>query len=52
MNLELTDREVWAFVVAGCNAAEIAAYVGVPVRTGEAMVSRARFLFAQGVGQQ
>lgn len=47
MKHELTDADVIAFALAGCNAAEIAAYAGVSESTAKAMLAHARALYAR-----
>jgi DNA-directed RNA polymerase specialized sigma24 family protein len=42
MHRPLTDADVVTFVLAGCNAAEIAAYAGVEIGTAIALMVRAR----------
>lgn len=47
--MKLTDSDVITFVLAGCNAAEIAAYAGVSESTAKAMMAHARTLYARAV---
>lgn len=51
MSVQLTDADVVTFVLAGCNAAEIAAYGGFDEHMARARMIRARVLVAhQGDG--
>lgn len=42
MTRPLTDDDVLTFVLAGCNAAEIAAYAGTDEQTAKARICHAR----------
>lgn len=44
---ELSDADLIAFAMAGCNAAEIAAYAGVSEATAKAMLAHARVVYAR-----
>lgn len=44
MSVQLTDADVVTFVLAGCNAAEVAAYGGFDEHTARARMIRARVL--------
>lgn len=46
MHRALTDADVVTFVLAGCNAAEIAAYAGIDIPTAVALMVRARQVIA------
>jgi len=48
MTRPLTDADVLTFVLAGCNAAEIAAYAGVSELTARAMIAHARVEYSRG----
>jgi DNA-directed RNA polymerase specialized sigma24 family protein len=43
----LTDADVVTFVLAGCNAAEIAAYAGTDEQTAKARIAHARMDIAR-----
>jgi len=47
MTRPLTDADVLTFVLAGCNAAEIAAYAGTDESTAKALMAHARVVFAR-----
>ena len=47
MNTELTDDDVLTFVLAGCNAREIAAYAGIAVSTAHARMAHALNVYAR-----
>lgn len=47
MNRPLTDADVVTFVLAGCNAAEIAAYSGTDEQTAKARIAHARMDIAR-----
>lgn len=49
MTHPLTDADVLTFVLAGCNAAEIAAYAGTDESTAKAMMAHARVVHARAV---
>lgn len=48
----ITDDDVLTFVLAGCNANEVAAYAGVSVQTASAMLSHARTLHAMALNER
>lgn len=47
MTRRLTDADVLTFVLAGCNAAEIAAYSGTDEATAKARMAHARIELAR-----
>lgn len=47
MNRQLTDADIVTFVLAGCNAAEIAAYAGTDEQTAKARIAHARMDIAR-----
>lgn len=47
MNRQITDADVVTFVLAGCNAAEIAAYAGTDEQTAKARIAHARMDIAR-----
>ena len=47
MNHTLTDADVWTFLAAGCNAAEIAAFAGIATSTAAAWIAHVRCQFAR-----
>lgn len=44
---EITDADVWTFLAAGCNAAEIAAFAGIALSTAGAWMAHVRCAFAR-----
>lgn len=42
MNRPISDEDVVTFVLAGCNAAEVAAYAGTDEQTAKARIAHAR----------
>lgn len=51
MSRPLTDADVVIFVLAGCNAAEIAAYAGTDEQTAKARIAHARMDIARQGGE-
>lgn len=43
---DVTTEAVWTWISAGCNAAEVAAYLGVPGYVAQAWMCRAAHDFA------
>lgn len=50
----MTDADVLTFALAGCNAAEVAAYAGIPESVADDLLHVARTRYADGgsVGQR
>lgn len=47
MNRQLADQDIVTFVLAGCNAAEVAAYAGTDEQTAKARIAHARMDIAR-----